>query len=106
MKDFGEIISEYTDQQAVEDGVLHHPYPKRWPWLLITQTVFAACCDVDGRTFDQCLVPLLMDCIMAVQGAMKTKKEPPIVLEGTIAGTVWIMPNGSGGMTVMTPEDY
>ena len=45
-----------------------------------------------------------MDCIMAVQA--NKKADPPIVLEHTVAGTVWIMPNEKGGMTVMKPEDY
>lgn len=98
------IIHSYTSDQAVEDGVLHHPYPTRWPWLLITNSVHTACTGQEGRTYDQCLFPLLMDCIMAVQS--NKKKEPPIVLEYTVAGTVWIMPNEKGGMTVMKPEDY
>jgi hypothetical protein len=103
---FGEPISVYTDEQAVADGVLIHPYPQRWPWLLISLQVHAACGKgKHGRTYDQCAVPLLMDCIMAAQAAQKSKKKPPIVLEGTVAGTVWIMPNGMGGMTVLNPEE-
>jgi hypothetical protein len=97
-----EEIFRYTAEQAIEDGCLVHPYPKRWPWLLITQGVHAKCMEEKGRTYDQCLVPLLMDCIMAVRG----KKDFPVVLEYTVAGTVWIMPNENGGMTVMNPEDY
>lgn len=103
---FGEPISVYTEEQAVEDGVLIHPYPNRWPWLLISQQVHGACGEQKhGRTYDQCCVPLLMDCIMAAQAAQKTRKKPPLVLEGTVAGTVWIEPNGKGGMTVMKPEE-
>lgn len=100
--DFGEPIHSYTADQAIEDGILHHPYPQRWPWLLVTNSVHADCNDQTGRTYDQCLVPLLMDCILAVRG----KKDYPVVLEHTVAGTVWIMPNEKGGMTVMKPEDY
>lgn len=102
--DFGEPIHAYTSDQAIEDGVLHHPYPTRWPWLLITGSVHAACKNSKGQTYDQALTPLLMDCIMAVQS--NKKSDPPIVLEYTVAGTVWIMPNEKGGMTVMKPEDY
>ncbi len=103
MDDF-KIISSYTSEQAIEDGVLFHPYPKRWPNLLITQSIHTDCNHQEGRTYDQTLVPLLMDCIMAVQA--NRKKEPPIVLNHTAVGTVWIMPNELGGMTVMKPEDY
>ena len=101
--DFGEVISVYTEDDAIADGVLVHPYPKEWPWLLITTAVHAVCSEQKGRTYDQCLIPLLNDCILAVKS---TKKEPPIILEHTVAGTIWIMPNGKGGMTVMLPSDY
>jgi len=101
--DWGEPIFSYTCEQAVEDGVLYHPYPNRWPWLLITQRIHTICKNDTGRTYDQTLVPLLMDCIMAVQ----SKKNPdfPIVLKHTVADEVWIMPNEKGGMTVTNPED-
>lgn len=98
------IIHVYTAQQAIKDGVLVHPYPDRWPNLLITQSIHTDCKSQKGRTYDQALVPLLMDCIMKVQA--DRKKEPPLVLNHTVAGTVWIMPNELGGMTVMKPEDY
>ena len=102
---FGEVIS-YTAEQAVEDGVLFHPYPTRWPWLLISLNVHQACSKGDhGRNYDQCLVPLLMDAIMAAQAAQRSKRKLPLKLEGTIAGTVWISPNEMGGMTVYTPEE-
>lgn len=101
-------IFSYGAEQAIEDGVLVHPYPERWPNLLITAAIHSKCKDAsEGRTYDQRLVPLLIDCIMAV----RSKKpiildELPIVLTHTVAGTVWIMPNELGGMTVMNPEDY
>lgn len=98
------IIFSYTADQAIKDGVLVHPYPTRWPWLLITANVHEKCGSQEGRTYDQALVPLLMDCIMAVQS--KKNPEFPIVLKHTVAGEVWVMPNEQGGMTVMNPEDY
>lgn len=99
-----EVIFKYSTQQAIDDGVLVYPYPERWPWLLITSSVHDKCSADESRTYDQKLVPLIMDCIMAVQA--NKKAEPPIVLEHTVAGTVWIMPNEQGGMTIMSPEDY
>ena len=102
-----DVISRYTEKQAIADGVLYHPYPGHWPGLLITVGVHTACTDLpNGRTYDQALVPLLRDCIMAAQAAQKTGAKPPIVLEHTVAGTVWIMPNDKGGMTVMHPSEY
>lgn len=99
-----DIISAYTAEQAIEDGCLIHPYPERWPWLLITPNVHAACKEDENRTFDQKLVPLLMDCIMAAQ--KPNVGQPPPILENTVADTVWVMPNEKGGMTVMTPDEY
>ena len=40
---FGPVISVYSTEQAIEDGYLHHPYPERWPWLLISENVAQAC---------------------------------------------------------------
>ena len=105
---FGEVISTYTEDQAIEDGVLVYPFPNRWPWLLITNSVHADCVakSKKGRTYDQALIPLLMDCIMETQSQMKRDPQCDlVVLENTVAGTVWIRPNSKGGMTVMKPSD-
>lgn len=99
------MIFSYTDEDAVNDGELKHPYPTRWPWLLISRGVHAACDGQAGRTYDQCLVPLLMDAILAVKAKGKGV-DFPVILEGTVAGTVWVMPNGKGGLTVLTPSEY
>jgi hypothetical protein len=103
MDDFP-IIHSYGSEEAIRDGVLVHPYPDRWPNLLVTRSVHEACTGREGRTYDQTLMPLLMDCILTVKA--NGGGEPPLVLEHTAAGTVWIMPNDLGGMTVMKPEDY
>ncbi len=101
-----DAIFSYGSDQAIKDGVLHHPYPNRWPWLLITNSVHADCANEKGRTYDQALTPLLMDCIMEVKAKKPDHEDFPLILEHTVAGTVWIMPNENGGMTVMKPEDY
>jgi len=107
------VVSLYTTESAIEDGVLVHPYPERYPWLLITSAIHAACAgesEKGARNYDQCLVPLLMDCVMEVRRQMEAAKSRGgcdfAKLEDTIAGTVWIMPNDKGGMTIMQPGDY
>lgn len=102
-----DIIFSYTSEDAVNDGTLIHPYPARWPWLLISLNVSMACepTEDDPREYDQKLVPLLMDCILKAQ-ASGSLDDAPLVLEHTVAGTVWIGPNDMGGMTVYTPDEY
>jgi len=108
---FGEPIFVYTAKQAVDDGVLVHPYPERWPWLLVTREVFTAIEEKeDGRTLNQKLVPFLQDAIMIVQAGKK--KDPSEYLwtkgmEGNVTGqTVWLQLNDAGGFTVMFPHEY
>jgi hypothetical protein len=106
-----DLISEYTDEMAIDDGVLFHPYPQRWPFLLISINVNEACSrGENGRTRDQCLTPLCMDAILAAQSAQAKSRRGiairlPLVLKNTIAGTVWIRPNSSGGLTICQPEE-
>lgn len=105
------IVSIYTCEQAVKDGVLIHPYPKRWPWLLISIGVHQDCSKMDaGRNYDQCLVPLCMDAIMAAKAAQEKQRKGktvslPLILEGTIAGRVYVAPNDRGGLTICKPEE-
>lgn len=101
-----DIIFSYSADQAIKDGVLYHPYPTQWPWLLITQSIHSVCKDQEVRTYDQALKPLLVDCIMEVKAKKPTRDDFPIILHGTVADEVWIMPNEKGGLTVMKPEDY
>jgi hypothetical protein len=102
-----EVIFSYTTDQAIEDGVLYHPYPQKWPNLLVTVGVHHACNTQKGRTYDQCLTPLLNYCIMEIKRLQVAKKlEFPVILENTVADTVWIMPNDKGGLTVMQPSEY
>ncbi len=102
----------YTDQQAIDDGVLVEPYPERWKHLLVTSSIHHDCAREDGddkRSYDQRLIPLIMDCILQCQVNAKENNgaiETPVVLEHTYCGTVWVMENGLGGLTVMKPEDY
>ncbi len=48
-----------------------------------------------------------MDCVIEFNKRRERDSECDFAkLEHTVAGTVWIKPNGMGGLTVMTPEDY
>ena len=112
------IIYSYTEKDAIDDGVLVYPYPHRFPSILVTRSIHSDCKKEEeqgGRSYNQCLIPLMLDCMMAVESE-SDKKEPefPVVIDGTLAGTVWVMPNGLqgetpnglGGFTILKPEDY
>lgn len=112
LSDDAEVISRYTCEDAVNDGVLFHPYPKQWPWLLISTEVNAACQEdpesTDSRTFDQKCVPLCKDAIMAAQRPDANdvlQRDGHLTLEGTVAETIWIVPNDKGGMTLLQPHE-
>ena len=98
------VVFTYTTQQAIADGVFFEPYPQRWPALLITSAVNSICSTQENRSFDESLIPLLIDCVMKVRSTKK--RDWPLVLEHTVVGTAWIMPNDIGGITVMLPSDY
>ena len=106
---FGEVISSYTEEQAIEDGVLVHPYPKLYPWLLFTASVHSACereVEKGARNYEQVAKPLAIDAIREVRRVLKSNPRADLIeLEGTVAGTVWVRPNSKGGLTIMKPED-
>lgn len=100
-----DIIFQYTTQDAIDDGVIIHPYPDVMPSLYITPTIkvmVEEVCKSDNREFDHVLIPLLMDVTMQ----FAAKPDSLVILEHTAVGTVWIQPNDLSGLTVMKPEDY
>ena len=103
-----EIISRYGCEQAVHDGVLFHPYPDRWPWLLVSTNVHFACQPNgnDKRTYDQKLLPLHMDVVILTndpEQLHKLNRREQLRLEGTVADTVIIGANDKGGLTICQP---
>ncbi len=105
-------IYTYTTDQAIDDGVLVHAYPDKYPYFLITATVHGMVeevCRLDGREYDQVLVPLMMDAVMLARQEMDKlpgRQRSLLKLEHTAVGEVWVQPNDKGGLTIMKPEDY
>lgn len=101
-----EVIHAYTVHDGIADGSLHHPYPERWPWLLVSAGVHHACSNQPNRPYAHALDPLLVDAIVAAQAALaRGPIERPLELHHTVAGTVRIAPNEMGGLTVYTPDE-
>jgi len=105
-----DIIFKYTEEQAVEDGELIHPYPEQFPWLLLSINVHVACqptrkCE---RSYDQKLRPLIADVIHLLEKGNNKEKLADgefLKLKDTVADTVWISMNGKGGLTIMQPNE-
>lgn len=100
------IIIEYTDQQALEDGVLV-AIPGEGGVNRVTRAVFDHFTQAVGSspiTGSVTNVTSLMDAIRAVlhlppdEGGWRTGKHQDREL--------WLVPNEVGGLTLMLPEDY
>ena len=105
---FGEPISVYTAEQAIDDGILvDASFDGRFPGCLFTRGVFEAIEAVnDDRTLAQRAIPLLMDAAMIV----KRKPDDRLWTDGLFGNVtgrdVWIARNELGGLTLMFPDEY
>jgi len=123
------VIYRYSDQDAVDDGVLIDVSESvkitRGRWF-VTQGVHCAIENIDDvRTYDQKMIPLVMDAMFIVDAKildiMKKLDKAQITvddlidnqgdlfcsgLEGNVTGQdVWIGMNSSGGYTLMFPSE-
>ncbi len=121
-----EVISSYTADQAIADGVLVEPLPDDFPKMLLTAAVHAKIMEtpttqeleerggynqkVDDRTPEQRIIPLFMDALrVAAKGVKKDPEEYLWTegLEGNVTGKkLWLSINEFSGLTIMFPEDY
>jgi hypothetical protein len=104
---FGDPISVYTDDDALEDGMIGEPFPAKFGVrVFLTVRVHEAIEAVqDDRTFEQRAIPLIQDALLIVKGnpADHLWTEG---LGGNVTGKdVWIGANGSGGITLMFPDE-
>lgn len=106
------LILSYSDDDAIEDGMMVHPYPEQYPYLLLTAAVFAKCEQVAAERdaeLKTVLMPLMMDAVLRMRQVRRVDTSETLVtkgLEHTAAGLVWAAMNGSGGLTIMFPSDY
>jgi len=106
------LILSYSDDDAIADGMLVHPYPEKYPYLLLTAAVFAKCERVAkerGAELKTVLMPLMMGAVLRMRQVRRLEDKERLVTDGlehTAVGLVWVALNASGGMTIMFPEDY
>jgi hypothetical protein len=101
-----EVISSYTDREAVEDGVLV-PWDGSGNVNRLTRAVFDAfttklgSSPITGPVTDITGLRRVVEAILARpldEGGWRT---------GTYQGReLWLVPNEIGGLTLMFPEDY
>ena len=97
--DFGEVISVYTQDQAIEDGVLVHTGYCGKERVVFTNNLFhEGYEDLDKRT------------ALIKKGLEMLKKDDPedtsyMRLRVIEKGKIWVIWNGDG-FTFMKPEDY
>ena len=114
------VIYSYTDENAIEDGVLVDVTPSNdpsvntlRPKVLMSTALYERLKEVaikrDVEVY-QVTVPLIMDAALVVQAGHQ--KDPNEYLwtkglEGNASGQdVWVAKNGMGGFTLMFPSDY
>ncbi len=114
---YGEPISVYTDEQAIEDGCLVVVDEERFPNCLFTRAVHAVIMEKVGylsrrdgitqkRAYLQIAMPLMMDVVMVARKNPGKSLYTGDDLNGNVTGKkLSLAMNGLGGITVMFPED-
>lgn len=101
----GEVISSYTLQQAIEDGVLVPIFEDKWPQLSGGVPIVATD-HVCGRINDQRLRRVWDDFVVWKRDVEPGLPEADRLFTTKVYGdTVWVIEDGTA-FTIMYPEDY
>ena len=101
-----EVISTYTDQQAIEDGVLV-AIPGDSGVNRITRAVFDHFAEPMGSSPITGPVTDIGRVMEAIRAMLKIAPDEAGWRTGDYQGkTLWLVPNEIGGLTLMFPEDY
>lgn len=108
MADDWEVVSTYTDEQAVEDGVLV-PLAGLGPVNRVTRAVFSHFVgEAADRPMPVIEMPKALEPLMAaVRAMLKIPPDRDGWRTGDYEGKrLWVVPNELGALTLMFPEDY
>jgi len=104
-KDF-EVISSYTDREAVEDGVLV-AVPGQGGVNRVTRSVFDRFTSPMGSSPTTGPVVDIGPLMEAIRAMVKIPADADGWRTGAWKGQrLWVIPNEVGGLTMMFPEDY
>ena len=100
------VIVEYTDKQALEDGVLVS-VPCEGKVNRVTRAVFDHFTKPMGSSPATGEVTDITPLQDAIRAMLKVKPDEDIWRTGTYEGKeLWLVPNEVGGFTLLFPDDY
>ena len=100
------VVVEYTDKQALEDGVLVS-VPGEGKVNRVTRAVFDHFAKPVGSTPLTGQVTDITPLQDAIRAMLKIEPDKDAWRTGTYEGKeMWLVPNEVGGFTLLFPEDY
>ena len=97
---FGKVISSYTQNEAIEDGVLVHVGHIGKQRVVLTRTLF------DQGYEDELKRKALVEKGMELLCREDPEDSPDMRLRVIEEGKIWVIWNVGEGFTFLTPEDY
>ncbi len=97
---FGEVISRYTQDQAIEDGVLVHVGFTGKEYVVFTSGLFAKGYD------DEIKRRLLIEKGLDILRKPDPEDSPHMRLRVIEKDRIWVIWNAGEGVTFLEPEDY
>ena len=106
MDEQSNVIVEYSDKQALEDGVLVS-VPGEGKVNRVTRAVFDHFTKPMGSSPATGEVTDITPLQDAIRAMLKIKPDEDIWRTGTYEGKeLWLLPNEVGGFTLLFPDDY
>ena len=106
MDEQSNVIVEYSDKQALEDGVLVS-VPGEGKVNRVTRAVFDHFTKPMGSTSATGEVMDITPLQDAIRAMLKVKPDEDAWRTGTYEGKeLWLVPNEVGGFTLLFPDDY
>ena len=106
MQDQPDVIVEYTDKQALEDGVLVS-FPGEGKVNRVTRAVFDYFAKPMGSAPETGQVTDITRLQGAIHALLKVVPDADAWRTGSYEGKeLWLVPNEVGGFTLLFPDDY
>lgn len=106
MEDQPNVIVEYTDKQALEDGVLVS-FPGEGKVNRVTRAVFDHFAKPMGNSPEASLVTDITRLQVVIRALLKVEPDADAWRTGAYEGKeLWVVPNEVGGFTLLFPDDY